>query len=369
MNLKLFFTPYEQDTEFSSNTIGSSIQHLDDEAFDISQMQMALIGINSTGAADLVRAKLFQLKKGTATYRIADLGNLQINGEALDNQGRIREVCQFLMERDIVPVIIGGTQDLALGQFKAYEELEKLVSVINVDAFLDMESEDQPSSGFLSELLTHQPNYLFSYNHLAHQSYLIDPKTIHALDKLYFESLRLGELRYDIKEAEPLIRLADMMTFDISAIRSSDAPGNPKAQPFGLTGEEACQLSWYAGMNEKLTSIGFHEYQPSLDDDALKTASVMATMVWYFIDGFYNRKDTGKFESSSYTKYTVSLESGNTETMSFYKSNMTDKWWMEVTYGRQHKNKAFIPCSYSDYRKASNGELPERWIYAQGKLV
>ncbi len=368
MLLNLFFTPPELEFDHPENAIGNSFIQLDSPEFNIDNMDIALVGINNRGEADLLRAKLFALKKSTPTYKMADLGNLQTGSEPEEMQGKLREVCSFLLERGVVPVIFGGNQDLAIGQYQAYEDMEKLVSVLNVDAFLDMDSEGESSSQFLNAILTHQPNYLFSYNHLAHQTYLIDQKALSTLDKLYFESLRLGALRYDIKEAEPMIRLADMVTFDISAIRSSDAPGCPKAQPFGLTGEEACQLSWYAGINEKLTSIGFHEYYPSMDDDALKTASVVATMIWYFIDGFYNRKDNGKFESSNYTKYTVSME-GQEDNLTFFKSNLSEKWWMEVTYGRKHKYKAFIPCSYTDYQKATKGDFPERWIYAQGKLV
>ena len=368
MNLQFFFTPSDQQHDLPENALGQSIQHLQQEEFDITQMHLAIVGINSRGDADMIRAKLFALKRGTGTYKIADLGNLQAGLDGEETHGRVQEVCEFLLEQGVVPLLIGGNHDLALAQYKAYEDSQKLISVINVDAFLDMEPEGNANSTYLNDLLMHQPNFLFSYNHLAHQSYLIDPKGLAALDKLYFESLRLGELRYDIKEAEPLIRLADMMTFDISAIRSSDAPGNPRAQPFGLSGEEACQICWYAGMNDKMTAVGFHEYYPSMDDDVLKTASVMATMIWYFIDGFYNRKDSGKFESSNYIKYSVALE-GHSETLTFYKSKVSEKWWMAVTYGKQHLETAHIPCSYADYQSAINGDFPVRWIHAHGKLV
>lgn len=368
MNLKLFFTQPEQEFDLPGNAIGQAFQPLQGQGFDISKMDMALVGINTRGEADLIRAKLYSLKRSNATYKLADLGNLQPGSDKEQTRERVREVCEFLLAQNVIPVLVGGNHDLALGQYLSYETQEKLVSVMNVDAFLDMETEGLESNQFLDQLLTHQPNYLFSYSHMAHQSYLIDPDALNALDKLYFESMRLGELRYDIKQAEPLIRLADMMSFDISAIRSSDAPGSPNAQPFGLSGEEACQLCWYAGMNEKMTSIGFHEYHPSLDDDALKTASVIATMIWYFIDGVYNRKDSGNFGSNDYLKYVVSMQ-GTDDTLEFYKSKLTDKWWMVVSYGDKHREQAIIPCSYEDYKTATHGDFPERWITAQAKLV
>jgi formiminoglutamase len=217
----------------------------------------------------------------------------------------------------------------------------------------------------------HEPNYLFSYTHLAYQSYLIDPLSVSVLEKLYFEAFRVGQLRTNIQEIEPAIRNADLLSFDITAIRSSDAPGNVNAQPFGLTGEEACQVCWYAGQNEKLSSIGFYEYNPRWDDEHNKTASIIATMIWYFVEGYYYRKNEQNFRSNDFLKYTVSMPV-EPETLSFYKSKFSEKWWMEVPYpgGKEkYARNSIVPCSYSDYQTAVKGEVPERYINTLAKLI
>lgn len=377
MNLKLFFSPYAVPKTYPANSLGGSLASQTSNDFNITKMDLAIVGITENRgttaegvnmAANKVRQKLYALKKGSASYRIADLGNLNNGPELEETYGRLREVCEFLMAHNVIPVIIGGSQDMAIGQYRAYEAHERLVSVMNVDAKLDMEEEGDASKTFLTSLLTHQPNYLFSYNHLGYQSYLVDSQALTAIDKLYFESKRLGELRDDIQEAEPLIRLADMLSFDVSAIRSADVPGATDPQPFGLTGEEACQIAWYAGMNDKLSSISISEFSGTQDDVNGKTASVIATMAWYFIEGYYNRKDNGHFDSDNYLKYVVSME-GTDDTLEFYKSKLSDKWWMVVTYGQGHSERAFIPCSYNDYTGATHGDFPERWIQAQGKLI
>lgn len=272
-----------------------------------------------------------------------------------------------------MPLLLGGSHDLDYGQYRGYEEMEKLISLLNIDAFLDLEDgkETPAASQHIHRILLHEPNYLLSYTHLAHQLYLIDPLSVSVLEKLYFEAFRIGQMRNNLAEMEPAIRNADLLSFDVTAIRSSDAPGNANAQPFGLTGEEACQLCWYAGMNEKLSSAGFYEYNPDRDDPNKKTAAVVATMIWYFIEGFYHRKNEHNFKSNDFLKYVVSMPV-EPETLAFYKSKVTEKWWMEVAYhkpGARYARNSIVPCSYTDYQTATKGEVPERYISTLAKLI
>ena len=378
MNLKLFFKAADKIEGLHESALGNSIKQLNDESLDISKTDLAIIGVTDNRgssvnlgvslAADRIRQKFYRLKKSNSTYRVADLGNLQNGDEYQDTLDRLKEVCEHLMAAKVTPIIIGGTHDLAMAQYLAFESKKDLISVLNVDAKLDVEVQGDENETFLSKLITHKPNFMFSYNHLAHQSYLIESAALSALEKLYFEALRLGELRENFQNAEPIVRMANMLTFDITAIRNADATANANAQPFGLYGEEACQLMWYAGMNEKMNSVSISEYNPDLDDQHFSTASVVATMLWYFVEGYYNRKDTGQFNSDQYTKYTVSFE-GTDDTMTFYKSKLSEKWWMLVNYGDKMLDRAYIPCSYEDYTTATHGDFPERWIKAQGKLI
>ncbi len=324
-------------------------------------------------APDEIRKKLYRLKKGNGTYRIVDLGNLNPGIDLEETYVRISEVCRILLENNVLPLIIGGTHDLDYGQYTGYETMDKLVSFLNVDAFLDLdEKKESPAeTKHIHKILLHEPNYLFSYTHLAYQSYLIDPLSVSVLEKLYFEAFRIGQMRTNLQEMEPTIRNADMISFDVTAIRSSDLPASRNAQPFGLTGEEACQVCWYAGLNEKLSSIGFYGYHPEYDDNHKKSATVIATMIWYFIEGFYHRKSEQNFKSNDYLKYVVAMPT-ETETLTFYKSKFSEKWWMEVPYpnGKErYARNSIVPCSYSDYQTATKGEVPERYINTLAKLM
>jgi formiminoglutamase len=385
MDLKLFFSPIDEALASgvaSPSSFLKNIRVYSEKMPDFKEAHIALIGIpeergaaGNTGTArgpDEVRRKLYALKKGHGAYRIADLGNLNPGIDLDETYVRISEVCRMLLENNVLPVLIGGSQDLDYGQYRAYEDLQKLVNLLNIDAFLDLDDSKAAEAArrHINTILLHEPNFLLGYTHLAYQSYLIDPASISILEKLYFQAYRVGHLRSNLREMEPAIRDADMITFDMAAIKSADAPGSAHAQPFGLSGEEACQLCWYAGLNEKLSSIGFYEYNPSLDDARRKTASVMATMIWYFIEGYYHRKKEQDFKSNDFVKYVVSMPS-SPETITFFKSKFSEKWWLEVPFpgGRERfARNSIVPCSYADYQTATRGEIPERYIFAVSKL-
>lgn len=385
MDLTILFSPVDENLFSEINSASSFYKNINVYGEKMPEYRGAHIAIfsinefrgrgyeNGSHAANEVRRKLYNLKRGNGSYRVVDLGNLNVGVDIEESYVRVSEVCRILLENNVLPIIIGGSHDLDYGQYTAYESMEKLVSFLNVDAFLDLDDNKQNplNKQHIHKILLHEPNYLFSYTHLAYQSYLIDPLSVSVLEKLYFEAFRVGQMRINMSEMEPTIRNADLLSFDITAIRSSDAPGNKQAQPFGLTGEEACQICWYAGLNEKLSSIGFYEYDPELDDQHKKTASVIATMIWYFIEGYYHRKNEQNFKSNDFLKYVVSLPV-EPDTLSFYKSKMSEKWWMEVPYpnGKErYSRNSIVPCSYSDYQTALKGEVPERYINTLAKLI
>lgn len=386
MDLTILFSPIDESlyTDISSpSSFFKNIHIFGEKMPDYRGAHIALFGVRedrgtlqnkgAANAPDEVRKKLYHLKRGTGQYRIVDLGNLNAGHDLNETHVRISEVCRMLMEFNVLPIIIGGTHDLDYGQYAAYETMEKLVSLLNVDALLDLDDKKEggESQQHIHKILMHEPNYLFSYTHLAYQSYLIDPSSVAVLEKLYFEAFRIGQMRTNLQEMEPTIRNADMLSFDITAIRASDAPGNGYAQPFGLTGEEACQICWYAGLNEKLSSAGFYEYNPSFDNANRSTAAVVATMIWYFVEGYYHRKNEQNFRSNDFMKYSVSMPS-EPAVLTFYKSKASEKWWLEVPYvnGRdRYARNSIVPCSYNDYQTAVKGDVPERYINMLAKLI
>ncbi len=367
----------------------SLICHTSEEGFpDLEGVDIAIIGVkedrNAPGnegcalAPDYVRKYLYSLFQGPFRTRIADLGNIRAGESVNDTYFAVKTAVTDLIKKKIIPVIIGGSQDLAYANYQAYEALGQIINIVSVDSGFDIgiQKEDKLTNrNYLSTILTHQPNYLFNYTNIGYQTYFVDQDAIELMEKLYFDIYRLGQVKKDLEEVEPIVRNADMLSFDVSSIRQSDAPGNANASPNGFYGEEACQIIRYAGLSDKLSSIGFYEVNPAFDKGE-QTAHLVAQMIWYFFDGFFQRKkdlpDRKRKDSGEYIKYVVSLKDFQNEIV-FYKSKKSDRWWMEVPcpmgLEAKYERQFLVPCSYREYQAACQDEIPEKWWQVYQKFL
>src|SRR5207302_6333507 len=125
-----------------------------------------------------------------------------------------------------------------------------------VDALIDLNI-DSPfrQENFLMEMLTAEPNYIRHYNHIAFQSYFVHPQVLETMDKLRFDCYRVGQVKENIEEMEPVIRNCHLFSFDISALAHAFAPAS-NISPNGFDGEQACVLMRYAGLSPSINTIG-----------------------------------------------------------------------------------------------------------------
>lgn len=313
--------------------------------------------------ADFIRRALYGLRASHVKYQVVDLGNLRPGQTLEDSHLRLKEVVRILVENQVLPLIIGGTHDHTIPMVQAYEELGKKITLVNIDSRSDTEpTMDQGMAHHhISRILTRHKNILKRYVHLGYQTYLMDDNILAALDQHHFFRQRLGELRENLKGVEPLIRSADLLSFDISAIRMSEAPANANAFPFGLTGEEACQMTWFAGCSSQLSSFGLFELNPGLDYRDT-SSQMLATLVWYFIEGFYHRNDDLSFSPSVTRKHHVMLDMRDGGQITFFQSLVSGRWWVEIPPNGRNPEPEILPCLEADYKRALEGEVPHRWL-------
>lgn len=351
---------------------GTHVQkHLSGEKFPLwEKSDMALIGIseyrgshlgNCSIAADQARKCLYELSQ-TDRMKITDLGNLRAGKTIDDSLAALRDIVAELLAKNTLPLILGGSRDMTLGMFRAYEKRKKTINLTSVDNRAGMSGSHYPDSiehSCLSRIISSKSKYLFNYSNIGYQSCFSEPDEARLMEDLMFDTFRLGMIRDNLKETEPVIRDTDLLIISMSAIRQSDAPAALFPSPNGFTGEEVCQLAWYGGKSERLTSLALSDWYAEYDRRS-HTARQAAQIAWYFIDGYYKRKGEYPFNpSKECTKYIVNLTRTGNDIV-FYKSSRSERWWMEVPSSKL-PGSLMVACSYEDYRSACRQEVPERW--------
>ena len=366
----------------SSLCMGKKINiHTKREGFpELENVQIAIFGVQEDRNSEdnfgcgenlhFIREKLYQLFPGNWHTNIADLGNILKGNAVTDTYFAVSEIITELLKKNIIPIIIGGGQDITYVNYRAYDSLEQTVNITAVDSRFDLGSLEDAltSKSYLNKIIMQKPNNLFNYSNVGYQTYFNSQEEITLLDNLYFDSYRLGNAK-NLESIEPAFRNADIVSIDIGAIRQSEAPANNNASPNGFYGEEICALSRYAGISDKVSSFGIYEYN-SKHDNHRQTAHLIAQMIWYFIEGVNFRvKDYPFSGKENYQKFTVLLE--DDDPLTFYKSNKSGRWWIEINIlsDNKYKRHALIPCTYKDYTQATKQIIPERWYKAMRKLV
>ena len=353
------------DEGYRHNQLGSNINAYEDSFPDLENADMILIGCNENRgagilhkeaiAANAVRRELYNLFHWHKDVQVADAGNIKPGASITDTYAAMQTVTSELVQRGKRVVIIGGSHDLTLAQYNVYAAARKIIEAVCVDAAIDLNAESVlPCDNFLMQMLTAEPNYIWHYNHIGFQSYLVHPEMLETIDKLRFDCYRVGKVKENMEDMEPVIRNAHLFSFDISAVQHAHAPAN-KLTPNGFTGEEACMLMQYAGMSNNVNTIGIYGYRQSEDEHAL-TAKQISHMLWYLMDGIQKGKNEAPLESREYFNE-FRLMFADFETM-FLQSKKTQRWWMQLP------DKTFVACSGKDYATALNNEIPERWLRA-----
>jgi arginase family enzyme len=360
----------------SSQELGSKIVlHTQDQFPDISKINIAIIGvledrrnIDIVNEVNLtaVRKKLYSMFPGNWDASIADLGDILAGESVEDTYFALKKVASTLIKNKVIPIVLGGSQDLTYALYRGYDDLEQMVNMVSVDNRFDFgkENETVSSTSYLTKIIIDEPNNLFNYCNIGYQTYYNSQEEIDLIEKLFFDAYRLGEISNNIALAEPVFRDADLVSIDLNSVKSSDSGNMISFEPNGFNGKEICSLARYAGISDKVSSFGIFNHNSTLHESAL-----VAQIIWYFIEGFHYRSKEYPFGSrTNYLKYIVPLEN---EELIFYKSDKTDRWWIEIPFLSNGNNKlkrnTLLPCSYDEYLCACNQELPERWWKAQRK--
>jgi formiminoglutamase len=350
----------------------SPFPDIDNETYDIAIIGAGLdqfdLSAGLNGTPNFVRYYLYKLYSVNTNVRIADLGNFSTRTSQEEYCQILSRLISALLNKNIFPIIIGGGRELAYALYLGYARSSRLCNLCDVSASLNFSevSDVLDCNNVLGKILNEKDSFLFNYSNLGFQGYFCAPELIKLFEGFHFDLMRLGELRNEIRETEPLIRDAHCLSLDLSSVKLADAPNTSQGTPNGISSDEICRIARYAGLSNKLTAAGFFGIKP--DGEAnWPDLHLMAQVIWHLLEGFYSRKtETLSLGSPPYLKYTVTLN-GNPDSIVFHKNELTEKWWMVVPIFLKNREKFkmesyLIPCSERDYITASRGEIPERWI-------
>lgn len=315
------------------------------------------------------RKALYSLYPGNWSGKIIDLGDIQKGATIADTLFAVKQITEELLLKKVIPIILGGSQDMAYGQYRAYDAIGKMVNYVNIDGRFDLGDAEKPmtNKSYIGKIIVDEPYNLFNYCTIGYQSYYNPPQEIGLMDKLYFDAFRLGDIVADIKSVEPLLRDADIVTLDATSIKGAFLSISGDESPNGFDGREICAVSRYAGISNKVTSFGVYELNGSTESKS--GAMLIAQMIWYFIEGVNFRvKDDDFNDENCFTTYNVPIDD---EILTFKKSSKTGRWWIELPFisnvNNKLKRQTLLPCTYGDYLGAIQQEIPERWYKARRK--
>ena len=361
----------------SNQTLGKKVVlHTQTDFPVLENIALALITVNENRGAgkenkvddfEGFRKEFYRLYPGNWTVSMADLGTIEAGASIEDTYFVLKKLVEELVKKRIIPIVIGGSQDLTYAMYRAYDNLDQMVNLVAVDNQFDFAKENAlPSNSYLSKIIIEEPTNLFNYANLGYQTYFNSQEEIDLIEKMYFEAYRLGEVATNIAIAEPVFRDADLVSIDVTAVQSSFSGNFSEFNPNGFNGKEICSLTRYAGISDKVSAFGIFNFNETAQETVL-----IAQMVWYFIEGFSFRSNEYPFGSKEkFIKYIVPIDE---EELVFYKSNISGRWWIEIPFLTNVNNKlkriTLLPCTNEDYLAACEQEIPERWWKAQRRNI
>ena len=311
------------------------------------------------------RNALYPLFMGNWAVNLVDLGSITAGDTLQDTEYLLTTVVEELHKKDCTLIVVGAVQGLTYATYRGFDPSGKMVHLAHVDSKFDLSIGEEmvAPEAYLSRIITQPPNHLYHLTQLGYQSYYVAQEELDLLDQLHFELYRLGALTSDIRGVEPLLRSVDLLSVDMKSVEASALGEVNEASPNGFTGREICALMRYAGIGDMVKVAGIYEVVNNTKSNALA-----AQMIWYFMEGYSLRTyEEPRADNPDFLKFNVPTDAKH---LVFYKSLRTERWWLQVPKGnfeqaaRPTYKPLLVPCLESDYRKALDNEVPERWMSA-----
>lgn len=313
-----------------TDRIGKNLATLTGQGGTSGFREVALIGIDPRWAK-LVRRYLYQFTHRMSETRLYDLGNLR----KLEPDFVIGPLVE-LISSGICPILIGGHLSTLKSVRQVYAHLRTAFRPVIIHESIP---ESVKASSERSMVI-------------GVQQHLIP---VHVPDQI--QTMHLSDVRNAMSDAETMIRDANGIVFDLTAMSMIDMPAQKSHSSSGFCTEEACTLMRYAGLHPDTSLVMTTGHDPmSLELD--RSANTTAQFIWYFLEAYNQCIVEDPLNGVNFTSYSVHLDFYDTG-FKFYKSERTGRWWVQMHSGN---HEPLLPCTYRDYQHATNGHISDRLI-------
>jgi hypothetical protein len=324
------------------------------------KITIALVGLD-VEVAKKTREQLFSTSWAFGKLVVRDLGDLRKTTPDF-----VIPLLRELHTAGITPILIGASPKAFTAQYLAFAELNRQVSLLSIDRTIRLNPVGEGKEA-LDNAVHNKGRRKFHLTHIGAQQHLTDPAIFDLFNAQAFEAVSLGPARGDTSALEPLLRDADLVGLDISAINYNEAPARAGLHPSGFSLQEASQLAYYAGNSDKLSSFGLYGLDATAGSgrDTKLTAAAYAQLIWYFLQGFSRRQGDFPASSKGMTEYVVDID--DFDKLTFWRSPRSNRWWVQVpAESRKGEDRhRLVPCRYEDYLEASGQQnLPDRLLAA-----
>ena len=346
------------------HTLSSGLPNIDNSS-------VCIVGVNEyrnsffeTDKQDLysLRKELYKLKFSNWKLTITDLGNLPNGNTVDDTYHALYEICKELLSKKIIIIIIGGSNDIIYPIFKSFDSYNNKVNIVSIDNQFDLYQESDLVSGrtYMNKIIIDDSNMLNDFTNIGYQRHLCYNDELQLMEKLFFEYISLGQISENNMKAEPIMRNANIVGFDMKSLSFSASFNKTQGNPNGIDSRLACILSKYAGQSNKTNFLGLFE----LNNNTV-SYKLYSEIIWYFLDGVDKRIIESDFnDSQTFNKYIVQTSGRD---IIFYKSKVSEKWWMLIDTTK-NTTVTYLPCLESDYLDALNDNIPIRWLKATKRI-
>ena len=279
---------------------------------DIESTNVCIVGLNEyrnsffeSGVQDInsIRKQLYKLKFGNWKLSISDLGDLPNGSNVDDTYHALYDICKELLSKKVLLIVIGGSNDLIYPIFKSFDSFSDKVNIVSIDNQFDLYQESDLVSGrtYMNKIIIDDSNRLNDFTNIGYQRHLCSTDELDLMEKLFFEYISLGEITENNNKAEPIMRNANIVGFDMKSLSFSASFNQIEGNPNGINPRLACILSKYAGQSNKTNFLGLFELNNNVISNKL-----YSEIIWYFLDGINKRIIESDFnDSQTFNKYIV----------------------------------------------------------------